>query len=174
MKFPKKCMVEKVLCADEYRVALSYAHLDVKNKVLVATNGHAMAIIPVDLDATDTEGPVSEEAIKAARKAAVDGAAEVVCNGHQVVPQGPTFERPEACSFPDYEQVVPKDVRKSVGVNAKLLWDACQAIGAFGSKDNGDAAVTISFGGPLDPIRVEKHDALTNRTAVAVIMPMRK
>ena len=64
----------------DVRVQIRDPHLDVENKCLVATDGHKLIRIPVEVSPADTSGPVPLDAIKDARKRKLESA-EIVCNG---------------------------------------------------------------------------------------------
>lgn len=174
MKFNRDCFVEKCISSDITRLHLASAHLDVEKKRLVATDGHCMAIVPIETDDHDVTGPVSADALKAARKAAKtnNGDAVIVANGAQVVPNGPTYARPDlmGCKFPPYEQVIPEyrtgaDGTYTITFNVDLLAKVADAIG---TAKNG--IITITCKGALDPIVVQ-----TSATeAIGVLMPARR
>lgn len=127
MKVPNT-KIENV-CANKYdaRAYLRVPYLDVERKRLVSTNGHALAIVEVELDDGDTAGHVPIEALKAVRKdkSAVsiylDGAAKV---------NGTTFPREDLGKYPEYSAVLPERPEREPDItfNAELLFNLSRAI----------------------------------------------
>lgn len=163
--------IEKV-CADERRPALAQPWLDVASSVLVATNGAALAVVPVDLELTDTDGPIPLLALDAgrrkARKDEIRGSAsEISCNGTADVPAAhATFERPNVEEpLPNWhamlEPPAPKH-RLEVTLSPRLLWELAQALGA-------ETGLTLRFYGAEKPIHVRAlhHDGR------GLVMPLR-
>jgi DNA polymerase III sliding clamp (beta) subunit (PCNA family) len=168
MKFDKSIKVETFASKDETRPHLCHTHLDTEACVMVATDGHRMIVTPVaDIEPDDRTGPITEEALKAARKIAgryVDAA--VFANGALTLSNGTSFPRPKEDGFPPYKQVMPRagvEGRRTVGVNAKYLASVFTALG--------DCNVTMTIGGELDPIVFRRHGELGE--TVIVIMPTR-
>ena len=130
-----------------YRPVLTQAHLDVETSRLMATNGHILAVVPVDVEPGDVSGPVSIDAIKAARK--TDKRCEqyeIKCNGSLELSDGQSFPREgEFPQYPDVDSVsrqVDKPADFTINLNAELLYKLAQAIGA---DKKGDYRVRLSF-----------------------------
>jgi DNA polymerase III sliding clamp (beta) subunit (PCNA family) len=177
MKIEAKYLPELIASDDTTREHLCHAHLDTKAKLLVSTDGHRLVAVPVDVDANDHDGPVTADALKAARAAIrrTGLIPEIAVNGAQQVGNGgPSFPRPtlEGCSnFPPYQQVIPSYDERAPNVsvitfNAAYLAEMAKAMGAGKS-----AIVTLVFEGPLDPIRVI---AGSGSEAIGVLMPARR
>lgn len=78
--------IEKV-CADEKLQHIAQPWLDTYNKVIVATDTHTLAVVPVDISPTDKPGPIPLLALDAARlKSSKDFTADIVSNGTVDVP----------------------------------------------------------------------------------------
>lgn len=175
MRIPKLAKIENVASRDASRLNLMNPYLDVAKKRIMATDGHAMAIVPVEVDPDDHSGPITAEALKAARKAtgrSVD-VASLMVNGAQVVPMGATFPRPVDCSFPPVDQVIPDHGSDAIRVsfNPWLFLRAVEAMGV-----DSEMPVILSFqakpddgGERLTPIKVTTD----NGGAFAVVMPCR-
>jgi hypothetical protein len=198
MHYPKDCEIEKMVSEDPTHLHIAHAHLDVSAKRLVATNGHGLVALPVELEAGDDSGPVSVDSLKAARKAAPkNGKASIHASGALRVANGPTYDRPklpDGYAFPPWQQIVPeyrapktdKELRATngretltFGINVELLHRVALALGAK-SKKGMLVKLTIkmperaddgSSGEMINPIIVESDNAETG--AVGVVMPVR-
>jgi len=140
MKLPNT-KIEVVAAKDKTRPVLSNVHLDVEHKRLVATNGHSLAVNPVEVDDQDTSGPISPEAIKLARKSGRKWAdRHILANGDLRVPlAGVSLDRPEdEREYPDFDQIVPRvdaeNTPASIALDAKLLYELSQAICEDGNR----------------------------------------
>lgn len=144
-----------------------------QSPVMVATTGAIIAVVPVETDDGDKAGYVTGEALKAERKAKLG----MLCNGELKVTNGPSFQRPELGQFPNWRQVLPpkdRETKFSVGLNVKLLWELCQAIGCETArlefKDNLEGVLVFPT-----TIRSMSHPSkpAANPDAYGVIMPTR-
>lgn len=140
MKFHPKAKIEAVASSDSDRHAIAEAFLDIRDGkgTLVATNGKALAMVPVELAENDVSGYVSSEAMTAARKlSAFDGATlDLSDSAYAKVNSGAKVLRCGDAKaddkFPNWRQVVPELPEKPdfrVGLNAKILWELAQAMG---------------------------------------------
>lgn len=187
MKFDLKHKPELFASKDETRPHLTQCHLDVEAAKLVATDGHRLIVLPVEVDEHDHTGWVSAEALEAARKAerkrrgthatiAANGALATGADG-----TGPTFPRrtqEEAGPFPPYQHVVGVPTTRYVvdfAVNASYLAEAAKAMGSDSlrirlfvdePRDTTDPTLTT-----LNPIHVTNEH--TAPGALCVVMPMR-
>ena len=136
---------------------------------LVATNGHILALHPVQIDPGDVTGEVTIEALQAARKAKQD---HLLCNGSMDVPGGAKFPRMDHITFPDYQKVIPDhNETLQIGINPELLFNLAKALGW--KKGTG---VMIEFKGKksgIDPNGAMRVTAANNPEAIGVLMPMR-
>ena len=175
MKLKDKKSIEQCAGKNDTRFYLNNPYLDAENKRLVATNGHCLAVVPVELSEGDTSGPVSADALKAARKTLavfnpdLNGEAELVCNDQLEVTDGPTFPRPSfnGNKYPDIDAVVPdKKGRICVGVRVQYLADVAKAIA-----DSKHGGVKLW----IDPENSETVSILLEgeNGAYGVVMPMR-
>jgi hypothetical protein len=154
MKISKEIKIELIASQDASRQPIAEPFLDVKDAkgTLVATNGMAMALVPVEIETEDDAGYCSAEVLKAARKSAVRGfPAHIKLNGNATVNDSLTMPRNGKANtskvngqspsrFPNWRQVIPAADRAigfTVTLDAKLLWTLAQAIGT--------QAVTLEF-----------------------------
>lgn len=174
MKIHKDCKIELAASKDQTRYVLTEPYLDMtQSPVMVATTGAIIAVVPVETDDGDKAGYVTGEALKAERKAKLG----MLCNGELKVTNGPSFQRPELGQFPNWRQVLPpndREVKFSVGVNIKLLWELCQAIGCETARlEFGDNTDTIM----VRPTTIKSYShpskPAANLDAYGVIMPTR-
>lgn len=171
MKFPNT-LIEKATGPKDIRSYLHEVYLDTDKKRLIATNGHIAVIVPVELSEQDTSGPVSADALKAARRTTKSLTAisepEIICTDVLTVTNGPTFPRSELSGkFPDVDRIMPKKKgRIKISFNAQLLVDLALAIGEGKHKtgvclhidpNDGETAIYVS----------------NNSDRYGVIMPMR-
>lgn len=173
MKIDPSYIIETCASKDETRPTYCHAYYDPSKARIVATDGHRLACVPVQVDPGDTAGYVTADALKAARKVSkrTNGTAEITANG-SLYTGAATFPRPaDEGRFPPVDSVIPdyRDGSKhtaSITFNAELLAGICKAIGA------GNRAVTITFrvDDRLQPIVVQAGDD----NAIGVLMPMRK
>jgi hypothetical protein len=169
MQFSKTAKLEAIVSADKDRGAITHIYLDVEqadNPRLIATDGHVMAIVPVQ--ATVEEGGyVPVPALKAARKVKGKGDGILALNGTASLPTGESWPREDASlRYPAWRQVLPgadRDGSIKISLNADLLH---RLAGALGSE-----AVVLELipAEPLAPIRVTVADSPN----VGVIMPIR-
>ena len=175
MNFPKGAKIEKAASRDISRATLLNPYLDTKNARLVATDGHCMAVVRVEVGPDDHDGPVTAEALAAARKSVPKGhdMAELNVNGSQAIPGGATFPRPANVSFPPVDQIVPDYGPDAIriSVSPALLMRACEAIGAASDKP-----IILTFSGKVDkngercePIKVTTESDF----GFAIVMPCR-
>lgn len=146
MQFPRECKLWTLLPKTERRgLAIHHARLE-KNLAqldgeagLVATDGHALALVRVDEAESDTEGFVSGEALKAAAKP--DGRhrpAVLLCNGELRAPfHGMSFSRLAEGAYPTWQAGLPAKGRDGAirfAVDANLLSRLADALGAHEGK----------------------------------------
>lgn len=121
MKVDAKYRPEKCCSRDETRPNLTNPYFDAEEKLLVATDGHALVAVPVE-DGGETSGYVSGAALRAGRR-------RVKCPPPVEVAVGP-----KDGTFPAWRQVVPKvkagdEGTFTVRLDAKLLADLAEALG---------------------------------------------
>lgn len=199
MKIDTRYETERLVSKDATRPHLHNLHYDKGNQKLVATNGHAMAVVPVVPSDDDVAGWVTPDAMRAARKAAGKmSSGEIHANGALAVKDGPTFPRPGALGvgFPPYEAVIPGYRQGdagtvTVGIDAALLLELAKTLGAH-KTTQGCALVHLTIKLPdvtyrpdIIPVREETEHlvlgemldpmvvSVGNDPAVGIIMPVR-
>lgn len=180
MKFPKECAaIVKVAGAKDVRKYIREPYLDVDKARLAATDGACMVLLPVTVEAGDTSGFVSIEAITRAAKAERRrGTASIVASEDTLTADGAGFARTkvaDAGAFPDIDRVVPpaNPDGPDIALDAALLAKVQAAMGC--------GTVTLTFGrdadGKIDgtrAIRVEANGwTPTDAPPVGVLMPAR-
>ena len=129
MKIPSACKVEAIASTDETRPFIGHPFLT--GSKLVATNGQALVVIPIELSEGDADGYVTAAALKLARKGSDNP--EIRCNGTLTLSDGTQLPRPGAQGkpFPDYRQCVPKDPPTlAIAFSVKNLRALGDALGA--------------------------------------------
>lgn len=174
MRFDPKIKPEVFASKDETRTHLLHVHLDREEKKLVATDGHRLIVTPVDDVDADHEGPVTAEALVAARKVARQTKEPWLgANGMLALQNGTTFARPKPEPFPPWQRVMPDRLTvvgenyappRSACINAEYLGGVFQAVGK--------GMVEITIRGELDPIEFRFQGELGE--TVMVVMPMRR
>ena len=153
MKMPNRQLDKATAGKKDMRSTLLEPYLDTEHERIVATNGHILAVCPVELDENDTSGTVSSESIKAALKIAPERArrdktANVKANGSLVLENGATFPRESNGPFPQIDRVIPDTsvAEMVISFDAKLLKELADAINTPGTsviklhiKDNNSA-----------------------------------
>ena len=143
MRFPKNCKIEALADSDGGRFMLSHVWLDVEGARLIASDGKALVIVPVEVEEGDVTGPIPVEVIKAAKaqtKGPKDAAVILSCGEADLIGLGVKWPRPAKGEYPNFERVIPKD--KAVirfGVNVAYLRDLAGAL----SPDTGFIALDI-------------------------------
>lgn len=142
MKIHKDIKIEAIASGDRSRYNTSEPFLDTSVEgapLLVATNGKAMAAVPVELQEGDAQGYVSADVLKTARKQA--GRLKQACvklNGVATLPDESTMPRHGKAKdgeFPKWRNVWPEFDGKStvrVAIDAELLADLAKAMGTRG------------------------------------------
>lgn len=149
----KQFRIEKAASKDETRPILTHVFLDAVNGVMVATDGLAMAVVPVELSFDDATGLIPVEAIAIARNdQGKRDHAEISANGLVSVKlrgKRAEFERldPEA-GFPGWMQLLNRRKKPvlTFALNPKTLLQVTDALGG--------GAVKIEVFAPGEPARV--------------------
>jgi DNA polymerase III sliding clamp (beta) subunit (PCNA family) len=134
MQIDKRYKLEKAVSKDSSRENLLNVH--VTRRHAVATNGHILAIVPVKSEKDDTPGWLTPDALRLARKMAPKGIdnIDIILNGQQILPDGTTMARPNGdVRAPRIFSILRRshnDRKFKVGINASLLKDLSEAIGA--------------------------------------------
>ena len=174
MRLPEH-RIEEIPSKDKTRYALNFIKLDVEKQRLLASDGKMMAVVPLektDNDPDDKTGPLTVEAIKAARKRQNrqgDGTHYLLANGDQRLPKsGLTFDRPEEVTFPDFDAVDVKrpDGPCTIALDAELLFRLAKAI----SSRKDDLRVKLHVRNRESAIYIESVDF--GEGAHGVLMPI--
>jgi hypothetical protein len=137
MRFPST-KIEAVCGKKDAREFLNHVHLDRNDygqSRLMATDGHILAVKPVEVDNEDTSGAIPAEALKRTRDICgkhlqpfmlVNGACKTIDKAE--------FPRPD-CKMPDYRRVARqfKYSGRSVILDAKQLKQLADALNEDGS-----------------------------------------
>ena len=173
MKLPKDCLLEKICSKDATRTTLAAPYLDIDAERfahVIATNGAAMAKVPVEITPEDVAGYVPVGALKEARKLAKrEDESALALNGTAQTSNGATFPRESKETFPNWRQVWPKAEGKiQLSFDARLLYELAQAMGTEG------VTLTFDAGEPI-AVRPTPTKGCTPASfgARGVIMPVR-
>ena len=173
MKLPKNCLIERVTLTDETRPILAHPYLDVERKTLVATDGRALVALPVEIDPGDTSGPITIDALAAARKVGRKGElATILAGTGQKLTNQATYPRANDINYPNWTQVMPRNPGKiRIVFNAHLLFDITKAMGC--------TDVILEFDDATSPIKVTPGNSKSCwpispscSGAVGVLMPI--
>lgn len=170
MKLPNT-EIEMAIASRDIRDYLNHAHLDVEKKLLIASDGNILAVVPVEVDEEDTTGPVTVDAIKAARKAAGKKAdATIIANGEQRIPAaGLTMDRPDVGGYPNVDRILSanRPLGPSICLNPALLWDVARAVMPANAKHQ---AIRIFL--PETSQQAMRVESFGDTGATGVIMPV--
>jgi hypothetical protein len=162
-----------LVCADDgARPHLSLPYLDAPRGVIVATNGHALAVVKTVTSEGDASGYLPVAAIKEAQRARGDLRGELHANGSVKVAATDTeHKRPELGRFPEWERVVPtgRTAAVRIGLDPRLLLALAKAIG---SERCISVTIYANHEGKPDPSGVMRVDSGTD-DSYGVIMPCR-
>lgn len=181
MKFPTN-KIEAAVSPEQSRYTINAVKLDVANKKLVATDGHILAAVPVEVDAEDHSALIGIDAIKSIRDIAkrdkvvpavnVNGKIEVVGLGTRA--EHATVEG----SFPDYERVIPHiEGKPTISFDVNLLVRLVDALRSEPGKKNGCKRVSLWIQDESHAIVVKAmrpSDSSTHyEESVGVMLPVR-
>ena len=187
MRIDQDCVIEAIVSTDKERPVISEPFLDLSDKerpVLISTNGAAIAVVPVQVDDGDTQGPVNKCAFKVGRKhpyAKKTGILFVGLNvsGHCTLSDFSTMQRngnfPEGGNFPEWRNGIPKlDSHKktvTIRLDSELLANLARSMGTKGVKLEFNIENDGTVEGGIHVTPAGKHYAYSD--AYGVIMPMR-
>lgn len=128
MKMNPECQIEKVVSKDDDRHALHHPYLD--GKTLVATDGHAMAVLTIEREPADSDGHISCAEIFAARKEQA-GIPQLEIKFPSCVEFPPGADT----RFPNWRQILPDTRAKFLELrfNPESLLRLSEAIGSGSS-----------------------------------------
>ncbi len=151
MKIHKDCKLELAASKDASRHAIAEPFLDIKDGKgqLIATDGRIMAIVPVEIDPDDTQGYLSSDVLKMARKLAkrsdtctvnLNSVARLSADTQMPREGGAKDSDGRIPNYPNWRQVMPdvdREIKFSISIDANRLWLLAQAMGT--------QAVTLQF-----------------------------
>lgn len=179
MKFPSN-KIESAVSTDESRYAWNAVKLDLGAKKLIATDGHILAAVPVQVEAGELANSVliGTDAIKSIRAIAkrTKYDPDLSFPEGKVVIQNHT-ERAEHAQvegdFPQWEKVVPEVTGPpTISFDVNLLVRLADAIRSNQSNRPGTKHVSLWIRSTSDPI-VVKSTAAEDSEAIGVLMPVR-
>lgn len=174
MKLPNT-EIEMAVARGDIRKYVNHAHLDVEKGRMVATDGKILAVVPVETDENDTTGPITLDAIKAARKGPLKQQATIIANDSLRVPMvGLSMDRPtDIGTFPDIDRPLnaARDGRlgPSICFDHELLYDLGRALTAKGAKYRGVRVYLPACAGGLSLV---EPSGVGTDGPVGVLMPM--
>jgi DNA polymerase III sliding clamp (beta) subunit (PCNA family) len=167
MEIYKKVKLEKAVSTDILRTNQHNIHIS--KRQAMATNGHILAIVPVQSAKGDTDGWLSPDALKLARKVAPKSAdpISIGLNGSQVLPDGTQMTRPGNDEQPPEVSGILHSAQANrkfkIGINATLLKDLADALG--------EELVVLEVGTPESAILVRPIHSKDGERGL--IMPVR-
>lgn len=171
MKIDKNCKIENIVSKDSKRGPITrlYVHKNSSGQeVAVATDGRRLAVVPILFEEGDSEGYLTADQLKMARKVTDKKQEEISlsANGEIKLSNGVTMPRVslDAGPYPNYPQVIPNQPATfTIGLNAHFLSELADAIGS----PHGE--VTLQFIDDMTAIRVSGGI----QGAFGVLMPCR-
>ena len=141
MRMSKEFKPELIYATDK-RLSLSCPYLDIETDKegirvgrIVATDGHRLIVVPVELDDTDTMGSIPISAFVLARKGTLKHFGEIIIyctEGVCSMTDGGTVPRPDNGCFPDWRGIVAyPPVTHEISFNPSLLLSMCKAMGTL-------------------------------------------
>lgn len=174
MKIHKDCKIEKATSKDVSRYVLTEPYLDVENKAMVATNGVIIAVVPVELSESDKSGHITAENLQSIRKTR-NCSAE--CGDDWIETDNSKIVRSNLGNFKNWKIVIPpldRETKFQIGLNIKLLWELCQAIGCETARLEFSDDLSAVFVRPTSVGSVNHPSKpAANPDAYGVIMPTR-
>lgn len=128
----KNHKLHKVCSKEAYRPALTGVYFDKKNSRLIATNGHVLAMSPIEPDKYDKECIMPAKAYLEECKGT---GTSVLKLGKKIELIAKTGEKlqfdPIEETYPDYERSMPQEEKTvfKLRINARLLKDLSEALG---------------------------------------------
>lgn len=178
MKIDPKFRPELCVSTDETRYQIMDPYLDTKAKRLVATDGHMLVAVPVEVSEDESSGYVSRFLLRLARRwfrrERPAGERVEIVDGN--VPGGPSYPTDHArgSGFPDWRAAVPKRTRGTpgtvtIGLDAVYLKEIALALGGEDRPGGCQVTLTIDVVDLGTPLLVQSEGA---PEAVAALMPV--
>ena len=150
-------MIRKTIFAispDETRYTLNGVLLqqDGSELRMISTDGHRLAMIRKQIAAgSPRKAIIPRKALAEIRRMCEEGPGNlslILTETHLIVLQGGVifFSRLIEGEFPDYRQVIPKDCKRSLSAERKLLWDAAKRVSLLAGERTKPVRLEISAG----------------------------
>ncbi len=165
--------------SDVTRSSIAHVYVDVTDQIAVATNGHAIVVVPITPDPEEVSGFVPREAILEAaklpksRKGQLTHLAKTTVVNRIAYPN-PGTDSEEPLTFPEWRQLVPRVLMQQapqLSFNSALLADLGHAL----HPGNGPSYITITYDlqKPLEgPMVIRPHGDPDDKH-FALLMPYR-
>ena len=175
MRMSKEFKPELVYATGK-RLSLSCPFLDIETDKegirvgrIVATDGHRLLVVPVELDDDDTMGSIPISAFVLARKGTLKHFGEIIIyctEGVCSMTDGGTVPRPDNGRLPDWRKIVAyPPVTQEISFNPTLLLSLCKAMG---TSDRVTLKIPITPGKPIHLAGRTSHHQAEN----SILMPM--
>lgn len=178
MKMDARYKPELCVSSDVTRYQLADPWLDVDQKKLVATDGHLLIAVPVEVEEGEQSQFISHELLQIARekfRSYQDGTVNI---RDGAIPDGPTWPTQQGAPrlFPKWLQVIPPFKKGdpgtfTIGLNVNLLKKLVDAVGL-----KGEVEITGQYGAEMNPppflikpVRLEDGEP----EPVVLLMPIR-
>lgn len=168
MRIARRYELDRVVSTEETRPGLQ--SISLQNGKAIATDGHVLAVVPVQMDG-DKVDRLSADLLAKARKATSKKDEDIILanlNGTATLKDGSVLPNtyPDE-RFPNWENVVPDPASETfaIGVDVDLLVSACKAIG--------NTKVVLHFSTPQRAMRLTVNDNTDSNEAWAIVMPCR-
>ena len=169
--------IEQAASTEESRCTLKAVKLDVENKRMMATDGHILAIVPVEVDATDHSGLLSVDSMKqirAMQRRSKSIPVNIAVNGKATATGKSETSEFELVTgqFPNVDAVIPTGEKyegpATVCFNVDLLVRLAKALGA--DEAHQGTIVQLWIKDASSPVLVKTSE---NPEAIGVLMPYR-
>lgn len=169
MKINKQYKLSKIVSRDEIREELRY--VKITRSHAIATNGHKMVVVPVEMELEDVPGLVDPAHIEFNNKEKLISKKidrNLVLNPFTVeTTNGWTMPRLQPGTFPKIKQILSLLLRRkhkySIGLNARLLYELSQGIG--------NDSVVLYFG-EKNTMPILVKPLYDDDNEIGVLMPM--
>lgn len=136
---------------------------------IVATDGHRLIVVPVELDDSDTMGSIPISAFVLARKTAFKHMPDIIIyctEGVCSMTDGGTVPRPDIGRFPLWRAIVtPDPIEREISFDPSLLLSLCKAMGTL---DRVTLKIPVNPGKPIHLVGGSSHHQAEN----SILMPM--
>lgn len=164
MQLDKKYRIEKAVSTETSRENLQ--NIWITRHHAFATDGHILAAVPITTEKVDTEGWLTTDALKLARKAKGTDTLSIELNGCQKLSDGTMLIRPTENKFPAIQGILMGAFRSRafrIAFNASYLKDLADALGT--------EEIILEISKPDEAILVRPKE--TGRRERGLLMPIR-